>query len=78
MRKLKTITIDTITVLYSLVILAINTVLIIGVYNSYFDGIYLVGVILLMHLLVISIYAVYNELKSIRFKKKETRKNENI
>lgn len=68
MRKLKNNTINIITFLYSLVILLINTLLIIGVYNNYFSGIYLVGVIILIHLLVLSIYLVYNKLKEIRFK----------
>ena len=67
MRKLKDNIIDIITFLYSLVILSINTLLIIGVSTNYFDGLYLVGVIILIHLLVISIYAVYNELKEIKF-----------
>jgi hypothetical protein len=67
MRKLKNNIINTITFLYSLVIVLINAALIIGVYNNYFSGIYVVGVIILMHLLVLSIYAVYNELKEIRF-----------
>ena len=67
MRKLKNNIIDIITFLYSLVILLINTLLIIGVYNNYFNGLYLVGVIIVIHLLVISIYVVYNELKEIRF-----------
>ena len=66
-RKLKNNIIDIITFIYSLVIIAINTLLIIGVYTNYFSGIYLVGVIILIHLLTISIYAVYNELKEIRF-----------
>jgi hypothetical protein len=67
MRRLKNNIIDIITFLYSLVIIIINTALIVGVYNNYFDGLYLVGVIILIHLLVISIYVVYNELKEIRF-----------
>ena len=67
MRKLKNNIIDVITFLYSLVIIVINTLLIIGVYNNYFNGVYLVGVVILIHLLILSIYAVYNELKEIRF-----------
>ena len=67
MKKLKNNIIDLITFVYSLVIVSINTLLIIGVSTNYFDGLYLVGVIILIHLLVISIYVVYNELKEIRF-----------
>ena len=67
MRRLKNNIINIITFMYSLVIISINTLLIIGVYNNYFNGLYLVGVILLVHLLTISIYVVYNELKEIRF-----------
>ena len=67
MRKLKNNIIDIITFLYSLVIIAINTLLVVGVYNHYFSGIYLVSVILVMHLLVISISVIYNTLKEIRF-----------
>ena len=67
MRRLKNNIIDIITFLYSLAVILINTLLVVGVYNNYFSGIYVVGVIVLMHLLVISIYAVYNELKEIRF-----------
>lgn len=69
MRRLKTITIDIITFAYSLVVILINTALIVGVHSGYFSGIYLVCVILLMHLLITSIYLVYNELKTIRFNK---------
>lgn len=67
MRRLKNNISNIITFAYSLVILLVNTFLIIGVYNNYFDGIYLVGAIILMHLLVISIGVVYNTLKEIRF-----------
>lgn len=67
MRKLKNNIVNVITFVYSLVIILINTLLIVGVYNNYFNGIYLVGVILLMHLLVISISVVYSTLKEVRF-----------
>ena len=66
MRKLKDNIIDIITFLYSLVILLVNSALIIGVYNNYFNGLYLVGVILVIHLLVISVSVIYNILKEIR------------
>ena len=69
MRRLKNNIINIITFIYSLVIIAINTLLIVGVYNNYFNGVYLVGVILVIHLLVISISIVYSTLKEIRFNK---------
>ena len=67
MKKLKNSIINIITFLYSLVIMAINMALIVGIYNNYFSGIYLIGVILLIHLLVASVFAIYDELKEIRF-----------